>query len=215
MPETITWDAAKLAYKLNGAVLNKNVVLGAADSVIVELQARISRLADQLREGAITVDEWYQQMQVYTKMLSGAETALARGGWDQMRQKDWDRAGEIALEQWEGKPGKFPGLRKFSEDIVDGRYGEGILSDAFANRANMYADIGHALYVNARMENHIEQKYVLASRELGAADHCPDCVEWAALGKIPIEEMQENYPMGASVCGSFCRCDIFFYRGAQ
>ncbi len=214
MADVVTWDATKLAYRVNGAVLDKNVVLGGADSVIVEVQARISRLADQLREGKITLDEWYQSMQFNTKMLAGAETALARGGWEQMRPQDWDRASDVALEQWEGKPGKFPGLRRFSEDVLNGRYGKGILSDGFANRANMYADIGHAIYVNARMANHIEEQYTLASRELGFSDHCPDCVAWADLGKIPIEDMEASYPMGSSVCGSFCRCDIFFYRGA-
>lgn len=212
--ETITWDAVHLEFKANGAVIPWQAVKGGADAVTVEAQARIRVLADQLRAGDITLEQWYQQMQVNTKMLAGAESALARGGFDNMRPQDWDKAGDVALEQWEGKPDKFPGLRKFGEDISKGRYtpnGTDILSNGFSFRANMYADAGHAIYENTRTDMHVEKGFVLASRELSAVDNCPDCVAWADLGKISIEDMQNDYPIASSVCGSNCRCSISYY----
>lgn len=210
----VVWDESAQTYRVNGVAVTNRVLGGAADAVVQELKARISGVSDALQLGDITLNEWYTEMQRLTKMLVGAETALARGGWDGMTPRAWDRAADVALEQWEGVEGKYPGLRKFAEDIQKGRYTDkttGELTSGVLNRANMYGDVGHGVYVNARTDSHIDKGYEYAERELANADHCPDCLEWAEMGKIPIEEMRDSYAIGDSVCGSNCHCDIFYY----
>lgn len=210
----VVWDELNKSYRVNGQLVTNRVLGGAADAVVREIQARISTISDSLQLGKITLNEWYTQMQQYTKMLAGAESALAKGGWDNMSPKDWQRASEVALQQWEGVEDQFPGLRRFAEDIQNGRYTDkttGELTSGVLHRANMYSDAGHGIYINARTRDHIESGYVAAERELANIDHCPDCLEWSEMGKISIEDMEDMYAIGMSVCGSNCHCDIFYY----
>jgi hypothetical protein len=208
MTKVIIWNRVDLSYLMNGRPLPQVLVKAAADMACGEIRGRIRVLSDRLQGGAITLDEWYAAMQENTKFLHAAEIALARGGWGEMRERDWQRASEKALEQWEGVPGKFPGLRAFAEDISKGRYGSDVSRPSFNIRAQMYADAGHGTYENERTMIHQESGYNYATRVAGAVDHCPTCLAEDDK-KRPIEDVVE---IGASECGSRCRCAIIYSR---
>lgn len=213
---TATWDADRFTYSIDGAVVADITAKGASDALAQQANANIRVLADRLMANTITLQEWYTGMKKETKILHMAEAALARGGFDQMREMDWLRVEKLVAQQWEGIEGKFPGLRSFATDIRDGRYGKGEnLERGFLSRSGMYGDAGRLTYENERLAMRIESGVRLeAKRVKGANDHCPDCIAWADLGWIDALEMMAKYYIGASVCGGRCWC-VIVTRPAQ
>lgn len=208
MTQVLSWSRSQLAYQMNGRSMPQSVIKAAADSVSNEARATIRVLSDRLQSGVLSLDEWYGGMQEATKLLHASETALARGGWDNMRPSDWERASGKVLEQWEGVEGKFPGLRSFAEDIEKGRYGQNAEMTGLNQRAQMYSDAGHASYENERTFLHEENGFATATRIRGDADSCPTCLEEDGVDR-PINEVVE---IGNSECGSKCRCVIIYSR---
>src|SRR5690606_21626329 len=106
--------------------------------------------------------------------------------------------------------GAFPGLRKFAEDVRNRRYGDDPedLRRGFLSRSNSYSDAGRSTFQNEQILYREEGGHDQAKRILADVEHCPDCIAWAALGWIPIQEMYEKYPIGRSACNNYCYCSI-------
>lgn len=208
MTQFASWDRSKLAYVLDGRGVPQIGVKASAEAVVAEARAQIRVLTDRLQGGQISLSEWYEQMQAATKAMHGAEIALARGGWDNMRPSDWERASQSVLNQWEGVEGKFPGLRSFAEDAARGRYGQGLESGAMNVRAQMYAEAGRAAYENERTAVHQESGYRYATRLAGAVDHCPTCQAENDVKR----EIDEVVEIGDSECGPNCHCVLIYSR---
>lgn len=208
----VQWNADAFAYFVDGKEIDALRVKGASDAVSREAAANIRVLGDRLQGDIITLQEWYDSMKREVKILHMAEAALARGGIDQMTLADWERVEGIIAGQYNGVPGEFPGLRAFGIDIQKGRYGKTRLNEAFNRRASMYSNAGRATFENERLTAMVASLTREAKRVLAAADHCEDCVRWAALGWIPANEMLEKYPIASSVCGANCFCAIVTRR---
>jgi hypothetical protein len=204
----VLWDADNFSYVVDGEEVDALAAKGASAAVASEANANIRVLSDRLQAGQISLQEWYDGMKRETKMLHMAQAALARGGFEQMRPKDWERVEQIVAAQWNGVEDAFPGLRSFAEDIRNGRYGNAPLSSGVLARAGQYADAGRATYENERLVARMETGPREAKRVRGFADSCRDCIMWAALDWISAEEMLAKYPIGASVCGARCWCVI-------
>ena len=205
-----SYDEEELAYRIGGREVSALRQKGACEAIIRQSNANIRLLAERLQRGEFGVGEFYASLQRETKTLHMAQAALARGGIDRMTPRDWGRVAEVVFEQWNGKTGKFPGLRAFAEDIARGRYGArpGELSSGVLDRAGMAAQAGRATYENERVTHASENGHEEGQRVLGAVDNCPDCREWAGQWK-PIDELE---PIGSSVCGVRCHCVIVTRR---
>lgn len=131
---------------------------------------------------------------------NGAATALAHGGFNNATEKTWQRAAKRSEKQLDY-------FANFAKDVASGKsQGARMLQ-----RAGMYADSARAAYENEHALVEAEGTGATeAARILGEADNCPDCIAWSEeeMGWIPLEEMLENYPIGASVCHSRCHCVI-------
>ena len=207
------FDDESSTFSIDGEEIEAFAVKGASDSLARDAQSRLSILTQRLQNGQISLQEFYGGAKRETKFLHMAEAALARGGFEQMRPQDWKRVESIVAEQWNGND-RFPGLRAFAEDIERGRYGRESLSRGFAARAQSYANAGRLTYENERLAARMEQHPLEARRVTGAADHCENCRDWAALGWIDADRMLNDYPIGASSCNSNCYCVIVTRRKA-
>jgi len=187
-----------------GAVVPDATIKACAESVIAESRFVISDLSLKLQQGAISLDDWYAGMKAATKDLHTANAALARGGWDEMRLRDYARVENIVADQWNGVEGKFPGMRAFAEDVKAGRYGDTLEKNGFLNRAGQYADAGRATYENERVELAKERGHLFGKRILAALDHCPTCLAEGGVVR-PIDEI---VAIGDSECGARCGCVV-------
>jgi ferredoxin len=129
-----------------------------------------------------------------------ASAALAKGGFAQMAPADYGRVGARLKEQY-----RF--LNRFASQIESGQQG---LNGQLPIRSEMYIQAARATY-HATERREMEQRGVEEERSiLGAADHCPDCLQeadkdWQLIGTL--------IPIGDRICLTRCAC-VFDYRGA-
>lgn len=206
MANILTWSRALLSYVANGgAPVPRDVAKQAANTIVANSQFAMQDATLRLQQGAIDLNEWTSVMRSSITNQEIAAEALARGGWNQVRPADYVRASQRVETQFEY-------LRGFQERIVSGYYGPTLEANGILQHSSLYANQARASYENVLMQAGKESGHDWAERIKGANDHCDDCVEWAALGRIPIDEMMDNYPIGASVCGGRCNCVIISGR---
>lgn len=167
----------------------------ALDEALKAAGREMRALSEQLRAGEITLAEWQVGMRDAIRRRHVYSAAIARGGWAQMSQADWGRVGPEVKRELEF-------LQAFAEQIESGRQP---LDGRFIRRAEMYAEAGRGTYHVIEKRQFVTRGYNEARRVLGAADHCNGCVEQAARGWVPIDDVAQ---IGSQECRSNCHCDI-------
>ena len=110
-------------------------------------------------------------MRVEIVRLTVAQFAIAQHGFDQVTEAAWSRSADVANRQLDR-------LEAFAAEVRS----RGTFTEEDLARAVSFANEGRAMYENERMPSLQALGATEAQRALGATDHCPDCVAWAALG---------------------------------
>ena len=160
---------------------------------------RMNTLTQQLVDQRMSLAEWQAGMMEQIKISHSAAAAASRGGWAQMSQADWGAVGRMIREQ-------YGYLRNFAHQVASG---EQLLNGTALVRADLYAGAARGTFEEMRrryerLMNGAEEE----ARVLGEADHCNDCLEFAALGWQPVGTLPA---IGESVCITRCHC-TFIYR---
>lgn len=201
-PPTYRWDERSGRYRdSRGRFVSWRQVRKALDQTIANSVDAIDGLAQQLREGKISLQAWRDAMAVEIRNVHAASIAAAKGGWAQMTPADWGRVGgRVRGQLWY--------LRRFANEIAAGKVK---LDGVFLRRAGMYGRAGVASYV---LQDGIEAQgygYDEEMSQLGTAEHCEECVSEAARGWAPIGSL---IPIGSRTCISYCACTML-YRNSQ
>jgi len=171
-------------------------VRDALEDVMDASAIRMNILTEQLVNGEISLANWQTCMMENIKLAHTAATASANGGWAQVSQSDWGAAGQMIRAQYDYLE-KFAGQIASGEQALDGRA---------LVRADLYGDAPRGTFEEIRQRY---QENVLGMDEgrrvLGQADHCDDCLDYAAEGWIPIDDVPA---IGDSVCLTRCHCTI-------
>jgi hypothetical protein len=176
-----------------------------AEAVVDETRLKIFALAQGLQAKQLTLSEFDLQGKRLIKSLHTANAALARGGWSQMRPADYEKVADTVATQYEF-------WQQRMKDAERGLYGKNFERRSFLAHVYQYADAGRSTYENTRLQVMKEGGAIEARRIRGATDGCPSCVEWAALGWVPIDEMESEYPIGSGECRNNCHCVIVTRR---
>ncbi len=182
-----------------GKFISSTEVRDALEVVMDASAIRMNNITQQLVDGSVSLAEWQSGMAEQIKLAHTASAASARGGWAQMSQSDWGAAGRMIRTQYDY-------LQGFAEDVASGKQA---LNGQALMRADLYADAPRGTFEEMRrryetMQNGMEEE----QRVLGAADHCPGCLEQAALGWQPVGTLD---PIGDEECLTRCHCK-FRYR---
>ena len=91
---------------------------------------------------------------------------------------------------------------------------EGDLSPAqISARSKLYINSSNKQYWRGKMEAKLAAGFTEEQRFLNPAEHCDDCVGYAARGRVPIGTLPE--PGEASACQENCRCTKKYYRAGE
>jgi hypothetical protein len=196
------WNEAAGRYidLATGQFVSGVEIRGALEAVIDGARADIQTISMQLQAGEINLADWQTRMMQAIKEINTAAAAEANGGWAQMSQADWGRAGQWIQKQYEY-------LDKFADAIFTG---DQPLNGNFLRRADLYGQSGRGLVEQMRRawqknNNAMEEE----RRTLGEADHCMGCLEQASRGWQPIGSLD---PIGAEECSTNCHCYFEFRR---
>lgn len=186
-------------YKSSGQAVKFSVIKSAFEKVIAVSSGRMEALTAQLIGKRISLAAWQLGMSVQVKLLHMSSAAAARGGWTRMSPADWKYANSLAKNQM-----KY--LKNFAKQI---RTKKQPLDGRALSRTRMYAEAGRSTFEQVRRRfEAVSNGKKEEKRELGAADHCKDCVRYANMGWQPIGTLP---PIGQSICLTKCHCK-FVYR---
>ncbi len=195
------WLRTKLQYALNGQPVAPHVPKAAAEMLVAQSRANINRDALRLQQGQINAAEFGDAMKGHIKSLHIAQTALSRGGWEQMRPADYEGISATIEAQ-------FKYLQGFASDIESGRYGRGDeLAQGVLSRAALYSESGRATYENEYKTANAEAGRTEAKRILASVKNCDGCIEEADKDWQPIDEIAD---IGSLDCKSACHCILIF-----
>lgn len=164
------------------------------DAALEAAKRRMSSLAEQLRTGAITLDEWFVESGKIVKQVHLYSAAAAKGGWAQLTASDFGTIGAIVKEQY-----KF--LARFAQQITDGL----TLDGRFLRRADLYSQAGRATYHKTESGEMKKREKTEERSVLNPADHCADCIGESRRNWQPIGTL---IPIGERECGAGCKCTM-------
>lgn len=201
-PSGYVWDTVSARYRdtATGKYVSSETVRGALDNAIEASAKNVRAITQQLRDGALSLPDWQKMMMQEIKVGTLSSTAAAKGGFGQMTQADYGRAGREIRSQ-------YAYLQKMSEQIANGTQK---LDGTLLRRAAMYAESPRKSYeaqrrAEMRIRGITQERNVIHSN-----DSCDGCLEadalgWSALGTLPLP--------GDRDCMSRCKCTLE-YRAA-
>jgi hypothetical protein len=196
---TFETDLGRYRSGATGRFVARRDILSLLESQSNATEARLGDLTNAVMEGRISPTVWQEEMRTEVKRQILQQTALGSGGWDQVSQAEYGRAGADLRQLYAQISGT-------AQDIADGNIS---MAQAQA-RANEYA--GHArshFYTaeRATVKPSAPNMGVLERRMLGGGGAaCRDCVSfydqgWQPFGLLP--------PPGVdSVCRGNCKCNM-------
>lgn len=191
------WDDRAKRYRApNGRFIAAPKLVEIRDTFTGKLSERAGDLARALTDGDMSLGRWHEAMRDLVKHAYYDQYALARGGRGKMTPADRGRVGALVKQQ-------YGYLRAFAEDIAAGK----LTPAQIAARAKLYMAGGTQAYERSMAHDHgLLDGYELPAYpgdgstvckvnckchweikeyknrweawwRLGAAEHCPDCVE--------------------------------------
>src|SRR5580765_5181932 len=138
-------------------------------AIVIEIQQsakqRMRAITESETRGEISRATWELAMRDEIKQLHRSMATIAKGGKEQMTQRDWGRVGQVIAKQNQY-------LNQFGSQVAHGEVSEA----QQVARAEMYANSAFSTFENAQAVRHAESGVVRARRVLeDGAQHCEDC----------------------------------------
>ena len=163
----------------------------------IEIQLkRLNKIGSKLVKGKSLLQDWLRETAQALKNLHAQQFLLGVGGRNNIKFEDYLVLARALNEQY-----KY--LRKFALDCKSG-----ITPLRFKYRLRLYALSSRGSYFLGKKQAAKREGKTKAIRKLGVAEHCPDCLYYASLGAVSLEEA--IMPTQQCVCGPNCKCDIEF-----
>ena len=197
------WNQAAGRYIApNGQFVSQITIRGELDKALDNVTDRLVLLAGQFRSGVIDGRTWQVESMSLIKQVHLIGGALEKGGWQNMTQSDFGRIGQIIRQEY----GWFNNLVKQLES------GQQRLDGTLDSRMRLYGQAGRGTYHTFEREDRAIQGYDEVKRVLHGRDNCksskrPGCIEEAARGFVPLEQM---VMIGDTTCLSNCRCSLVY-----
>ncbi len=157
-------------------------------------------LSQSLRGGELSLADWELAMRREVKRTHLNAIALERGGYANMTQADYGRAGQIIRMQ-------YGYLHQFAEDIASGKQR---LDGTIDRRARLYTQAGRETFYKSKHAARADDVTKVRSIR-HASDSCDECIEFDGVW-FDIGDPAYKLP-GDRQCNKNCLCSEELGRG--
>lgn len=183
-----------------GKFLSKAAVEALVDGRINKLGTMLKRFTNMLIDGSITLDQWQGSVREAIKAAHIQAAIIGHGGRDGMGSPEYGRIGQRLREEYRY-------LQGFARDLLEQRSSRAM---ALA-RIGLYAESVRGSFWEGSSIRQEQQGYSLMRRILDPqAQHCQDCLDYAARGLVPIGAVP--LPGQRCACRARCRCRVEYKR---
>jgi hypothetical protein len=183
-----------------GKFLSKAAVEKLVDGRIGKLEGKLKQFTRMLANGNITLDQWQGSVREAIKAAHIQAAIIGHGGRSGMGSAEYGRVGQrLRLE--------YDYLQRFAGDLLRGA----VSAPMALGRIGLYAQSVRGSYWLGTELREQAQGYSLMRRILDdQAQHCSDCLAFAARGIVPIGSVP--LPGQRCACGARCRCSVRYFR---
>jgi hypothetical protein len=184
----------------NGRFLSARAVEALVDGRINKLGTELRRFTRMLGDGDITLDQWQASVREALKLVHVQAAIIGNGGRETMGAADWGRIGQRLRVE-------YAYLQNFANDLLGAR----VSTAQSLARIGLYAQSVRSTYWEGTTIRSEKQGYSLMRRILdGQAEHCQDCLDYAARGVVSIGSLP--LPGQRCACRANCRCSVKYFR---
>ena len=196
-----SFDKATNRYRdERGRFLSAKSVQALVDGRIGKLDTTLRRYTKMLVDGSITLDQWQGSMREAIKAAHIQATIIGNGGRESMGSAEYGRIGQRLRQE-------YAYLQQFASDLLEQR----VSAPMALARASLYANSVRGSFWEGQSIRQEKQGYGLMQRVLDpGAQHCQDCLDYAARGIVPIGSVP--LPGQRCACRARCRCFVRFSR---
>jgi hypothetical protein len=194
MPDPLLiWDAASGRYRdtASGRFLSRAAVRREVDASLANVVKLTDTLADDLRAGRISLNQWREEMRDVIKAAQMGPSAIAAGGYDQMTQADFGRVGQRIRREYQY-------LEQWVEQIKGGLP----IDNRMESRSRQYIRSGRTTFLALESQDMAERGF-WARNVTRAGEHCAECLAEEAKGLVPVNQLK---PIGQRQCLGNCNC---------
>jgi len=190
----LLWDAQQAAYQREQRAVERATLITLLESRIASGWNGIDNLIPGLAGGQVGVAAWQEAFFVELRRAHFEMYALGRGGWSNMTAADWLTVDQKLRAEWDF-------LQQFARQIANGE----LSAAQIRARMRQYESGIWSSFHKGETQAFIDAGFTEERRVLNPAEHCVDCVGWAAQGWQTIGSLPA--PGEQSACGHNCKCN--------
>ena len=196
-----SYDRAVGRYRdERGKFLSKAAVGQLVDRRIDKLESLLKRYTRMLANGQISLDQWQGSVREAIKTAHIQAAIVGYGGREAMGSAEFGRIGQRLRAE-------YGYLQNFVSDLLGGR----VSTPMAVARIGLYAQSVRGSYWQGTELREQERGFSLMRRKLDAqAQHCQDCIDYAARGIVPIGSLP--MPGQRCACRARCKCSVEYFR---
>ena len=188
--------------KRTGRFLSKKEALDLTEASVGRAGQILDGLTESLTMGAMSLQDWQREVAKLLKTVHLAQFILGKGGAANTFPADYLVVARTLKSEYQY-------LDKFAADIASGR----LSAAQIKARARLYVNKTRTSYwMGDAMAQDRATQPALMRRILAVAEHCPDCLAYAAAGWVPVGTLP--MPCQACECGANCRCSVEYKTDA-
>lgn len=188
-----------------GQLAPRAAILSLTDRYVKQEGANLIQLGRDWRDGKLSDRDFQIKAGETVRQIHIGAAILGAKGIDNLSNQDWQRIQEtIKRHLYKGRDvdGKPFGLKQLVNDRTSGK----ISDPQFLARLQMVAKAGRITYQQEDAISNIKSGAIEGRRILVAAEHCKDCIRYAGLGWVKLDQL--ILPGQKCACRSNCKCSI-------
>jgi hypothetical protein len=183
-----------------GKFLSQAAVQKLVDGRIGKLETQLKQFTRMLGNGSISLDQWQGSVREAIKAAHIQAAIIGHGGRGNMGSAEYGRVGQRLRSE-------YAYLQNFASDLL----GRRISAPMSLARISLYAQSVRGSFLQGEETQKQKQGFSLMRRKLDAqAQHCQDCIVYAARGVVPIGVVP--LPGQRCACRAHCRCSVEYFR---
>jgi hypothetical protein len=189
-------SAARFRDTTTGRFVSRTRIMGVMEQQVNSAESRIADIVQGLHNRDIAPGYAQTLMRDELRRLNLQNAALGKGGFDRLTQSDFGRVGHQTRDT-------YARITRLVDDVQAGRAS---LAQALQRVRGYVGEARQQFFIAEREALRQSGRNFEERRVLGAAEHCKDCLDYAARGWQPLGTLP--IPGNASVCGKACRCSL-------